>query len=189
MVAAKRHRGLNTSEQIRNIIMQIITTKTPVTLTALTNKLFAIPGTKATAASKEAQAALREANPQLGELTKLPAGTLVVVPEMPGLQATALQPESQAGNETVARLQRALADARTILKNSNASQTEDSKTSLELIKDRKLTVLVRETPELRNRLAQITAQSKLQLQQIEVEKTDTLESLTQLEKDLRSLIL
>lgn len=169
--------------------MQIITTKAPVTLTALTNKLFEIRGTKATAASKEAQAALRKANPQFGKLTKLPAGTLVVVPEMPGAETTTSQPASPVNENVAAEMKRALAAARTLLKNSSANQTEEAESSLELVKDRNLADLVKETPELRNRLAQITEQSKRQLEQIEGESAEKLQGLAQLEKDLRSLNL
>src|ERR1039458_10478925 len=65
--------------------MHFITTKTQTTLTALTHQVFDIRGAKSAAAAKQAQAALRAANPHWSEVAKLPAGTLVVVPDVPGL--------------------------------------------------------------------------------------------------------
>src|ERR1700712_1273048 len=103
--------------------MQIITTKTPTTLTALTHQVFVIHGAKSTAATKAAQAALREANPHWGDQAKLPVGTLVIVPEFPGVFATPPPPVTVISPAVVAQLQQVLADATAVLKTSIKSAT------------------------------------------------------------------
>ena len=67
--------------------MKFITTKTETSLADLTGQVFAFKGARSTINPKRAQAALRKANPQLGKLTKLPAGTLMLVPDVPGAQS------------------------------------------------------------------------------------------------------
>ena len=166
--------------------MQFIT-KAPTTLTALTHQVFAIHGTGSVAATKQAQAALREANPQWGDQAKLPAGTLVIVPHIPGVPASASQPVEVINAATVEQLKQVLADAQAVLKNSVGSETGEVETSLALAKSRELIALAKESPELRGQLAQLPEQAKLRLQQIATNQKASLQGLAQLEKHLGSL--
>ena len=162
-------------------------TKAPTTLTALTQQVFAIHGAGSVAANKQAQAALREANPHWGDQAKLPAGTLVIVPQMPGVKATASQPVEVVNAAVVEQLKQVLADAQAVLKNAVASEMQEVETSLALAKSRELIALAKETPELRDQLAQISEQAKLQLEQIATVKAESLQGLAELEKALGSL--
>jgi len=167
--------------------MQFITTQTPTTLTALTHQVFAIHGAKSTAAAKQAQAALRAANPHWGDHAKLPAGMLVIVPEVPGLSAAVSPPAVVVNATVVEQLKQVLAGSQAVLENSVISETQEIKTSLSLAKSRELIALVKDAPELRDRLAQVNEEAKLQLTQMAAAKADMLQGLAQLGKDLGSL--
>jgi hypothetical protein len=166
--------------------MKFVTIKTETSLADLTHHVFDIKGSKS-AAAKQAQAILREANPHLGDLTKLPAGTLVIVPDAPGVNATASQSLTGVSPAVVARLKQALADAKAVLERSVSSETREIETSVSLVKSRDLIALAKQAPELQQRLPQIAEQAKVQLKQIEATKTEQLQGLAQLEKDLGSL--
>ncbi len=167
--------------------MQFITTKSSMTVTALSHQVFAIHGTKSTDATEQALAALRAANPHWGKLTKIPAGTLVIVPDAPGANASAPSTMAVVSPEVVAQLKQVLADAQAVMERSVESATQEIKTSVSLAKSRDLTALIKEAPELRSRLAQIPEQAKFQLAQIKATQTEQLQGLAQLGKDLDSL--
>ena len=167
--------------------MHFITTKTQTTLTALTHQVFDLHGAKSAAAAKQAQAALRAANPHWGEVPKLPAGTLVVVPDVPGLSLSVSPLAAVVSPAVGAQLQQALADAQAVLERSVAATARELETSVSLAKSRDLSAVAKQTPELPPLLAQIAEQSKLQLKQIEAARTAQLQGLTQLEKELGSL--
>jgi phage tail protein X len=163
-------------------IMQFITTKIQTTLMTLTHEVFDIHGAKS-AAAKLAQAVLREANPHLADLTKIPAGTLVIVPDAPGTKPAVGQSLTGVSPAVVAQLKQALTDAGKVVKESVASETEEAQTSLTLVKDLKRF----DIRELRNRQAQIAEQANLQLEQIKAAGAKQLRGLAQLQKDLGSL--
>jgi Phage Tail Protein X len=165
--------------------MKFITTKSETSLADLTHHVFDIKGSKS-AAAKEAQAILREANPHLADLTKLPAGTLVIVPDAPGVNASASQ-SLTVSQEVVAQLKQALVDAKAVLEQSVTSETREIETSVSLARSRDLIALAKQAPELQQRLPQIAEQAKLQLKQIEATKAVQLQGLAQLEKDLGGL--
>ena len=166
--------------------MQFITTKAPTTLTALTQQVFDTHGLKP-ADAEQAQAALRAANPHWGDQAELPAGTFVIVPKVPGIQAAASQPAEAVSAAVVGQLKQVLVAAQAVLELSIASEKREIETSLSLAKSRDLVGLAIETPELRDLLAQVNEQAKLQLEQIAANQAESLQGLAQLEKELGSL--
>jgi hypothetical protein len=169
--------------------MKIFTTTEKGTLGDLVDKIFSVKGAKAAIDPKRAQAALRQANPQLGKLTKLPAGTLVLVPDVPGAQSAPLPSLTGAGPEVVAQLQQVLAAAKNVLEQAAASQAQDAATSLSLAKNRALVNAVKQAPALQSRLPEIANAIKAQTKQGAANNAAQLKGLKQLEKDLSSLNL
>ena len=51
----------------------------------LVDRIFDVPARRASPLRKAAEQALRDANPQLANLRKVPAGTPILVPEVPGV--------------------------------------------------------------------------------------------------------
>jgi len=164
--------------------MKFITIKKKTTLTELTREVFALKGSKASVESKNAQLALREANPHLADLTHLSAGTLVIVPDVLGLDPAPLVGVSL---EVVARLQQTLAGAKAVLDRSVETFAREAETSVSLAKSRAVINLVKQVPALRERRVEIGEQMKIQRKQMDADKKLQLQSLAQLGKNLDSV--
>lgn len=164
--------------------MKFVTTKTETSLAELGREVFEIKGARAATASKNAQAALREANPHIADLKKVPAGTLVVVPDVPGIKTVAAQSPGEVSAEMISRLKSALGTAKRVLEKSAESQLQDAEATASLAKDRELMALAKQTPELKERLSQIAEQAKRQSKEVADDKKEQIEALGQLEKDL-----
>jgi phage tail protein X len=167
--------------------MKFVTIKTETSLADLTRDVFEIKGTKIASAAKTAQAALREANPHVADLKKVPAGTLVVVPDVPGIKAAPAQSIEGVSVEMMRQLKSALAAAKAVIEKSSAAQVEDAEASASLAKNRDLVALSKQTPELKQRLSQIVEQAKTQAKEVADAKKAQIQALSQLEKDLTGL--
>jgi hypothetical protein len=167
--------------------MRFVTIKTETSLADLSRDVFEIKGTKAAAASKSAQAALREANPHIAQPTKVPKGAVVIVPDVPGVKTAPAQSPGQVSPEMVKRLKSVLAAARTVIEQSAATQLQNADMTVSLVKSRELVALAKQTPDLKERLSEISDRAKLQANQLADDKKAQTQALDQLEKDLASL--
>jgi hypothetical protein len=167
--------------------MKFVTIKTETSLADLSREVFDIKGPKAAKASKNAQTALREANPHIADLKKLPAGMLVVVPDVPGMKAVPAQSLGAMSTELMGNLKKVLAAAKAVIDKSADTQVQTAEASASLIKDRQLVALAKQTPELKERLSQIADQAKNQTKQVANDKKTQMQALAQLEKELASL--
>jgi len=164
--------------------MKFVTIKSETSLADLSREVFEIKGAKAAATAKRAQAALREANPHLADVKKVPAGTLVIVPDVPGTKEAPAQSVGDVSAEMINRLRSALAAAKKMIEGSADSQLQDAEATLSLAKDRELSRLASQTPELKDRLSQIVEHAKKQSSQVAEDKKVQIQALAQLEKDL-----
>jgi hypothetical protein len=130
---------------------------------------------------------LREANPHIAHLKKLPAGMLVIVPDVPGIKAAPAQSPAGMRGEMIRHLKRALADAKGVVEKSAAAQLQNAEASASLAKNRELVALAKQTPELKERLSQIGDQTKVEAKQVADDKKAQIQALGQLEKELASL--
>jgi phage tail protein X len=168
--------------------MKFITIQTKTSLPDLTRDAFEIKGAKAAAASQSAQDALREANPHLADLKMVPAGTLVVVPEVPGIKTVPMQSVGEVNNEIIEYLKKALAGAKAFVEESFAEQMKDAEASALLAKSAELVTLAKKTPELKERLLETVEQAEIQAKQVAEDKKARLQALGKLEEDLASLL-
>src|SRR5437016_2248130 len=94
--------------------MYVATLQGERTMADLINRLYLVPQgsqfsrllhlkpREAEDLARRAETALRQANPALADLDKLPPGTVIVVPDVEGLQRTAAaQPSAAAGRDVV----------------------------------------------------------------------------------------
>jgi phage tail protein X len=167
--------------------MKFVTTKSETSLADLSREVFEIKGAKAAAVAKNAQAALREANPHLADLKKVPAGTLVIVPDVHGTKEAPAQSVGDVSAEMISRLRSALAAAKRTIEKSAESQQQDVEATLSLAKHPELSRLAKQTPELKKRVAQVIEQAKIQSKQIAEDQKAQLEAVRQLEKDLATM--
>jgi Phage Tail Protein X len=167
--------------------MKFVTIKSETSLADLSREVFEIKGAKAAAAAKRAQAVLREANPHLADVNKVPAGTLVIVPDVPGTKEAPAQSVGDVSAEMITRLRSALAAAKKMIEESAESQLQDAEATLSLAKDAELGRLAKQTPELKERMSRMIEQAKTQSKQVAEDKKTQLEAVKQLEKDLASM--
>jgi uncharacterized protein YdcH (DUF465 family) len=167
--------------------MKFVTIKSETNLADLSREVFEIKGAKAAAAAKRAQAALREANPHLADVKKVPAGTLVIVPDVPGTKEAPAQSVGDVSAEMISRLRSALAAAKKVIEESADSQLRDAEATLSLAKDRELSRLAKQTPELKERMVRVIEEAKKQSSEVAEDKKAQIQGLAQLEKDLASL--
>jgi Phage Tail Protein X len=167
--------------------MKFVTIKSETNLADLSREVFEIKGAKAAAAAKRAQAALREANPHLADVKKVPAGTLVIVPDVPGTKEAPAQSVGDVSAEMISRLRSALAAAKKVIEESADSQLRDAEATLYLAKDRELSRLAKQTPELKERMVRVIEEAKKQSSEVAEDKKAQIQGLAQLEKDLASL--
>jgi len=167
--------------------MKFVTIKNETTLADLSREVFETKGGKAGKAAKSAHAALRDANPHIADLKKLPVGTLVLVPDLPGTKEAPAQSVGNISAETLKHLERVLAGAKAMIEKSAAAQLENAEATVSLSKDRELAALAKQTPELKERLSGIVEQAKAQAKEVADNKKTKIQAITQLEKDLASL--
>jgi len=138
-------------------------------------------------ALRAAERALREANPHLADPRQVPAGAIVVVPDV---DAEGVRIRAEASGES-SIIQGLLAEARRQLGNiGNAlnrrldRQTEEAKSNIALTKSPDLRKHIAKFPELRTQLDQITAQEEGRLKTVETLRRLHSDGLTQLNRDL-----
>lgn len=167
--------------------MKFVTIKTETNLADLTRDVFEIKGAKAANAAKNAQAALREANPHIADLKKVPSGTLVVVPDVPGIKAAPAQSLGGVSVEMISQLKNALTAAKGVIEKSSTAQVADAEASASLARNRDLMALAKQSPDLKQRLSQIAERAKTLANEVADDKNAQMQALSQLEKDLASL--
>ena len=139
--------------------MRFITAKSATNVADLTRRAFEIKGRKVTERTKQAQAALLQANPHLRDMKKVPAGTLVMVPDLPGVSPVA-PPAAPIGPDVVAHLKQAVAGARAVLARAAAAEEQETVTTLDLAKSLAQMSLAKQAPDLQSRLPEIARLTK-----------------------------
>lgn len=169
--------------------MRFVTYQREPTLSELAQRAFEIKGPKAKTLTAQAEAEILRANPHLRDLHKVAEGTLVLVPDVPGLKPGEIQRVPGLGSELVAHLNQALADAGAALERSAESEAKNAENTLTLIKSREMKEAIKQTPDLKDRLGKVADAAKARAQEAETTKKAGLAALAQLKKDLGNLTL
>lgn len=140
--------------------MRIITAKSETNVADLVRHAYAIHGRKSAELTRQAHAALVAANPHLHEQTKVPAGTLVVVPDVPGVGPYAPEAPAAAVPEVVAQLKRALVEAKAVLERAAVSEAAETQATLDLAKQIGHLSVLKQAMDLRNRLPELVKRAK-----------------------------
>ncbi len=164
--------------------MKIVTYQGEQTLGELTRRVFDIQGAKTRAPVKQAESALLRANPQLGDLKKVSPGTVLVVPDVPGVEVNAGLTGVGVGQDVLAQLRATLNGARAAMERGLASEAQEAEATSTVVKSPDIKVLVRQMPDLKTRVQQITDDAKAAQKDIAVRKTAIAQGFAQLEKDL-----
>ena len=152
-------------------------------LDELVTRLF--PGSEPQA-HKQATDALLKANPQLADLGRLPAGSVIVVPDTPAavnagetVPPATFTPADSARlvNEHVTAFASALA-----AQSANAAAQADS--TLKLLRDSSLTAAAGRDQELAQRLTIISDNTKAALKDLQAQQATLQQGLAQLQEDM-----
>lgn len=114
--------------------MRIITVTSEQDITALVHRVFTVPASSAQGVLAAVQA-LVDANPHLGGRTKIPAGTPIVVPDLPDLPPKVETSSSGSPfDDLQAQVRQALDYAKSAYEESGKRAVQSAKTSLEVLR-------------------------------------------------------
>ncbi|HUJ42102.1 MAG TPA: hypothetical protein VLW52_00720 [Opitutaceae bacterium] len=167
--------------------MRFITAKSETSVADLTRRAFEFKGRNAAERTRHAQAALLHANPHLRDLKKVPAGTLVMVPDLPGASPLAPRAALSLSPDVVAHLKQALAGAQAVLERAAAAEAEASATTLELVKSLGQMGLVKQAPDVQSRLPEIAKRAKARATTAAASTAAQIEALAALATELDQL--
>ena len=167
--------------------MRFIKAKTATNVADLTRRVFEIKGRNVAERTKQAQAALLQANPHLRDAKKVPAGTLVFVPELPGVTPLAPPAALSVSPDVVAHLKQAVAGAKAVLERAAAAEAETSTTTLELVKSLGQMGAVKQAPDLQSRLPEIAKLAKTRATEAATLAAAQAQALSSLAADLDNL--
>ena len=114
--------------------MRIITVTSEQDISALVHQVFTMP-TSSTQRVADAVQALIDANPHLGGRTKIPAGTPIVVPDLPDLPPKAgAGPTDGTFHDLQTQVRQALDSAKSAWAESGKLAAQNAKASLEVLR-------------------------------------------------------
>jgi hypothetical protein len=166
--------------------MNFATSKGERKLSDLVQRLYPVQGKAAL--GRQAEDALLRANPHLADLSKVPAGSLILVPPVPGLAAAAEPPPVEgAVRDAVDAVRKALDGVKAALDESAATADADLKQTLDLLADADLKKAVGQKPAAGVRLAAIGEEAKRQAQEAKATADANRRALDALQKGLSDL--
>jgi hypothetical protein len=166
--------------------MRIVTIKTAASLDEIAGRFYMIEGPKGSTAAKQAEAALRQANPHLGDLNTIPEGAVILVPDKEGLKPKADPEPSFALGGGFAQLTDTLD---TVGKNLLAAQEkdiEDAKATLTRAKSKDFARLI-DTEELKATVADTVKNAQARIKAAEKLQGDIAKTMKRAGTDLNKL--
>ena len=169
--------------------MKFAVSKGETELSELAARLFDIKGRGAAATAKSAEAALLKANPHISDLTKVPAGTLIVIPDLPDSPPVRAPQTVSIGADLQTHLKFALDELSDMIGRSGVSEEQDVAATNEALKSRELKDFVSQSPELKAHLEKITDAVKTKLKDAKAAAAVEKDALAQLQEALAKLNL
>lgn len=158
-------------------------------LSDLARRLFEIKGAKAKELTKEAEAALLRANPHLKDLKHVPEGTVLVVPDVPGVSPSREAAGLDIGTGQLAdELRRVREAAQKAMESGIADLAQQGKTSLELQKSPELKKLGERDRTIPEQLTKIGVEAKRGLEEAKALAAVQEQTFIQLDKDLKEFL-
>jgi hypothetical protein len=114
--------------------MQFVTIKKAADLSELVGQVYSIKGANGAQVRKQAEAALRQANPHIADLKAIPDGAVVLVPSVPGAEISPSSGPTLPGGDVFAELSGSLQVAQERLTAANKQEADDAKTTVTLAK-------------------------------------------------------
>jgi len=164
--------------------MKFAVSKGEQDLSELTARLFDIKGRGAAAAAKSAEAALLKANPHISDISKIPEGTLIMIPDLPDSPPVRAPQTAGIGAELGGHLKFALKELGDAIARSAESEEQAAAVTNEALKSRELKDFAAQSPEVRDQLAKIAEAAKSQVKETKARTTAEKAALAQLQEAL-----
>jgi hypothetical protein len=169
--------------------MRFAVSKGETSAADLTTRIFEIKGQGAAETTKRTTAALLEANPHLKDLSNVPPGTIVVIPDLPDNPAVRAPQTAGIGAELDDHLKIAVKESAEVIGRSVDTSESAANATIEALKNRELRDFAAQRPELKEQLDRIAEAAKENLKDAKAAATLQKEALTQLEEALKKLTL
>lgn len=141
------------------------------------------------ATKRQVREALFEANPQLEhDLRRVPRGTVILVPDVPGITPVAETRPGPAVSGLTDALRATLEQAGQELDASATAEVDEAKRTLEVLKSRELRKAIARSPELQERLPVIAEEAKARAERAESARSVQSEALAALQEDLEAFL-
>jgi hypothetical protein len=154
----------------------------------LVDRLFVVPEGSPPALRKSVEKALREANPQLGNLRQVPTGAPILVPEVPGVAPSGdVAPVTAHLGDLLGSLATPVAAAKASIDASLRLAAERHDQIIDLLRSRELRDQAQEDAELRERLDQLATVANDRLGERKALAERRARTMAALDKDLEAL--
>ena len=151
----------------------------------LVDRIFDVPERRASPLRKAAEQALRDANPQLANLRKVPAGTPILVPEVPGVPVIGEdRPPATPWDDLLKDLTKTLATTRDSVESSLRREEEAYERTTALLASREVRAAGRQDAELQAQIEEIAAAAKTRLEESKTRAAEQIQGLAALTEDL-----
>ena len=169
--------------------MKFAVSKGETSAADLTNRIFEIKGQGAAETAKRTTDALLAANPHLKDLSKVPPGTIIVIPDLPDNPSVRAPQTAGIGAELGDHLKVAVNESIDVIGRSADSVEASVTAPIEALKNRELRDFAAQSPELKEQLDKLGETAKASLKDVKAATAAQKEALAQLEGALKKLNL
>jgi hypothetical protein len=169
--------------------MRFAVSKGETNVAELTTRLFDIKGQGAAETAKRTEAALLAANPHLTNLTRVPPGTLIMIPDLPDSPAVRAPQTAGIRPELDDHLKIAVKESTDVIGRSAGVGEAAVAATLDALKDRELKDFAAQSPELKGQLDKLAEISKADLKEIKAATSAEKDAIAQLQEALSKLNL
>ena len=169
--------------------MKFAVSKGETSAADLTTRIFEIKGQGAAETTKRATAVLLEANPHIKDLSKVPPGTIIVIPDLPDNPTVRAPQTAGIGDKLDGHIKFAIKDSAEVVGKSLEARESATNATIEALKNRELRDFAAQAPELKEQLDKIGETAKADLKETKAAAAAQKEAMAQLEEALKKLNL
>ena len=167
--------------------MRFAVSKGETSLADLTTRIFEIKGQGAAETTKKTSAALLAANPHLKDLTKVPPGTIIVLPDLPDTPAVRAPQTAGVGDELADPLKSAVKESAQVIERSSGATESAANATAEALKIRELREFAAQAPDIKEQLEKLGEAAKASVRDAKTSAEQENKALAQLEEALKKL--
>lgn len=169
--------------------MKFAVSKGETSAADLTTRIFEIKGQGAAETTRRTTAALLEANPHIKDVTRIPPGTIIVIPELPDNPTVRAPQTAGVGDKLDGHLKIAVKESAGVIGRSVETREAAANATIEALKNRELRDFAAQTPELKEQLDKLAEAAKASVKDVKAAASLEKQAIDQLEEALKKLSL